>query len=322
MEQDGGAPQIPLVDGNGSTIAMVDSASGGVASTYSYDPFGKVTIGGSGYETAYQYLGMENETLIGATWAYYGGGTYYSPVLGRPLTIEGPITSAGGFNPGFGGTVAPARPGSGGSSGNAVKTGIGLAVTAIALWYGISPLDDDMGFSVSPTILGSLINDIFNLFGLFGGGGPSLSPHEEFELTHVGGSPTTWAPIYGLPPDYPPNQGKSAPSPSQYAQWGRSANWLENLVNLYDFRRGGSLDAQAYGASPAYGRYVFGVYMAGHGYSLSTTLYWANEYGYWRSHYGPNTPMGGPKYPSIPAAEVTEITKGFNDERNGNFGLP
>ena len=72
----GGGLYVPLLDGSGSTIAMVDSGTGNVASTYTYDPFGKVTIGGSGYETAYQYRGMENEALSGATWAYYGGGTY------------------------------------------------------------------------------------------------------------------------------------------------------------------------------------------------------------------------------------------------------
>ena len=111
-----GAPQIPLLDGSGSTIAMVDSGTGNVASTYTYDPFGKVTIGGSGYETAYPYRGMENETLSGATWAYYGGGTYYSPVLGRPLTIQGPITSAGGFGAGPGAMVEGALPGGSGLS--------------------------------------------------------------------------------------------------------------------------------------------------------------------------------------------------------------
>ncbi len=70
----GGDGAIPLLDGNGSTIAMVANATGSVASTYTYDPFGKVTIGGSGYETAYQYLGMEKDMQDNATWAYYGGG--------------------------------------------------------------------------------------------------------------------------------------------------------------------------------------------------------------------------------------------------------
>ena len=51
------------------------------------------------------------------------------------------------------------------------------------------------------------------MFGVFGGGGPSYPAWEERELANPDGSPTTWAPIYGLPPDYPPNQGKSAPSP-------------------------------------------------------------------------------------------------------------
>ncbi len=60
MEQDGGAPQVPLWDANGSTVAMVDNGSGKVVSSYAYDPFGKPSYGGS-YITAYQYLGMEND---------------------------------------------------------------------------------------------------------------------------------------------------------------------------------------------------------------------------------------------------------------------
>jgi len=141
--------------------------------------------------------------------------------------------------------------------------------------------------------------------------------------------------ILGVDSGLIPTEGSSAPasptsatsergnaaSPLQYDKWGKAANWLQNLENLYEFHRGGSLDAQAYGASPAYGRYVFGVYMAAHGYSLSTTLNYADDYASWFSHYPSTTPMS-PKYPGTPAAEVTEITKGFNDEKKGSFGLP
>ena len=111
------------------------------------------------------------------------------------------------------------------------------------------------------------------------------------------------------------------PSPYQYYQWAKTANWLENLVNLYEFHRGGSLDAQAYGASPAYANYVYGVYMAARGYSVSTALSRADEYAYLRSHYRAGTPMSR-RYPSIPAANVGNITNGFKDERKGDFGLP
>ncbi len=60
--------------------------------------------------------------------------------------------------------------------------------------------------------------------------------------------------------------------------------------------------------------------MAAHGYSLSTTLNYANDYASWFSHYPPE-PMS-PRYPALPAANVANITKGFNDEKKGSFGLP
>ncbi|MFZ0660979.1 MAG: hypothetical protein WAM05_19830 [Candidatus Binataceae bacterium] len=113
----------------------------------------------------------------------------------------------------------------------------------------------------------------------------------------------------------------NAPSPLQYEKWGQAADWLQNLENLYEFHRGGSLDAQSYGASTAYGNYVFGVYMAAHGYSLATTLNYANDYASWFSHYPAGKPMS-PNYPGTPAANIANITKGFNDEKKGSFGLP
>ncbi len=206
---------MALVDGNGSTIAMVANATGKVVSSYAYDPFGKVSYGGS-YITAYQYLGMENETLSGATWAYYGGGTYYSPVLGRPLTIQGPITSAGGFGSGPGAMVGGALPG-----GSGLGLGAREARQAEYMYAG-----EAAGFVIGSFIggteagsidgpegaaIGAIIGGIAGLLeDLLGGGGPSYPWWWTREDTHPGGSPSTWAPILGLPAAYPPNQGKSA----------------------------------------------------------------------------------------------------------------
>jgi hypothetical protein len=44
------------------------------------------------YTSAYQYLGMGNDGF-----AYYGGNRYHSPVMGRFLSLSGPLSSAGGF---------------------------------------------------------------------------------------------------------------------------------------------------------------------------------------------------------------------------------
>ena len=54
-------------------------------------------MSGTGYQTEYQYLGMENDGF-----AYYGGNRYYSPIMGRMLSLQGPLASAGGFGSGVG----------------------------------------------------------------------------------------------------------------------------------------------------------------------------------------------------------------------------
>ena len=59
-------------------------------------------------------------------------------------------------------------------------------------------------------LIGGILGAIAGVLeDLFGGGGPSYPWWYIREATRVGGSPSTWAPIEGLPPDYPPNQGKS-----------------------------------------------------------------------------------------------------------------
>ena len=194
---------------------MVDSATGNVVSTYTYDPFGKASYGGS-YITAYQYLGMENDT-----WAYYGGGTYYSPVLGRPLTIQGPITSAGGFGAGPGAMVGGALPGGSGDVWGSPFYSLPEGA-AVPYWGSVGAVvGAEIGsyitigeYTLGPpgAILGAILGSIF-ASGLFGGGGPSEPWWWIREDTRVGGQPSTWAPIYGMPAAYPPNQEKSAPSP-------------------------------------------------------------------------------------------------------------
>ncbi len=135
-----------------------------------------------------------------------------------------------------------------------------------------------------------------------------------------------------------------APDPSQYAIKGLGVYLLEtssgtlqagsgpltnlagvllNLSNLASFHRGGSLDAQAYGSSPAYANYVFGVYMAAAGFSLSESLAAANAYGGMFSNYrwGPNL-QPDQTYTHLPAANVANIAAGFNDELHGTLCNP
>ena len=113
-----------------------------------------------------------------------------------------------------------------------------------------------------------------------------------------------------------------APPPGFYAQLGKSAGWIENDVYLFSFHRGGFLDAQVrYGGSQAYANYVFGVYMSAVGYSLSTALSAANAYGAVASNYPPGTRMDQ-NYTHIPAANVANITNGYNAEQTGTLCNP
>ena len=69
---------IPLQDGLGSTIALVDNA-GNLATTYSYDPFGNTTVSGSLSSNHFQDTGRGND--LNGLYDYRA--RYYSPLLGR-----------------------------------------------------------------------------------------------------------------------------------------------------------------------------------------------------------------------------------------------
>ena len=128
----------------------------------------------------------------------------------------------------------------------------------------------------------------------------------------------------------------AGPDPAYYAKLGETARQLMSntgdadgfsaaggllydAANLAQFKRGHALDAQSYGASPAYGNYVFGVYNAARGAGLPDTLDLANTYGKYFSKYGPDKKMDQ-TYSSIPAENVQNITRGYTDYKNGTLG--
>ncbi len=78
-----------LTDMLGSTVALADS-SGALDTTYTYDPFGNVTVNGAD-TNPYQFTGREND----ATGLYYYRARYYSPTLQR-LISQDPASFAGG----------------------------------------------------------------------------------------------------------------------------------------------------------------------------------------------------------------------------------
>jgi RHS repeat-associated protein len=123
--------------------------------------------------------------------------------------------------------------------------------------------------------------------------------------------------------------GKALP-PSYFQNLGKSSNLIDNALNLISFRHGAMLDAQAYGADPAYANYVFGVYMASAGYTLYQSLDIASTYAAFPASKS-KFPFIGKKYPKLrptdfdpnfgntPAVNIVNIMAGFNDARNGTL---
>ncbi len=77
-------------DALGSVISLTDD-TGAVKTTYSYDPFGNVTVSGEPSDNPFQYTGRENDN----TGLYYYRARYYSPELQRFIS-EDPIGFEGG----------------------------------------------------------------------------------------------------------------------------------------------------------------------------------------------------------------------------------
>jgi RHS repeat-associated protein len=80
-----------VTDALGSVIALTDD-SGVVKTTYTYDPFGNVTVSGEESDNPFQYTGREND----GTGLYYYRARYYSPELQRFIS-EDPIGLVGGI---------------------------------------------------------------------------------------------------------------------------------------------------------------------------------------------------------------------------------
>jgi hypothetical protein len=93
------------------------------------------------------------------------------------------------------------------------------------------------------------------------------------------------------------------------------------------FAIGGYVDAQPMATGnayekAAYGNYVFGAYMSAAGFPLSVTLAGANEIAF--SHSLSNSSQYSGRqmdsfFWSLPAANVANITAGYNAQKNGTL---
>ncbi len=313
---------MPLYDAFGSTIEIVLLGNPQVVANYSYDPYGVRKVN-SGYRSPFPFVyhGLEQEYYDSQKLYWEPNGNVYNPDPFQ-LSLSGPQGVGGGGN----GEPRGLGGGGGGHGGLDLN---GVDAGASALGYSMITTGE-LTIQVPPVALALFAFAIFDqIFDPFGGSDKPSIPR--YDKAHTQQRSHDIYPVMGIQSivDQSPSASGGgggggrplAPSPSQYAQWGRTANSIQNLWNLWEFHRGGSLDAQKYGASRAYGNYVFGVYMAAHGYTLPETLDYAQQYAFNFSRYRPGEPKS-PVYPSVPTANVANITKGFNDERNGTFGLP
>jgi RHS repeat-associated protein len=84
------APSTFLADALGSTVGLVGSG-GTIATSYTYQPFGATTVGGSANGNSFQFTGREND----GSGVYYYRNRYYSPTFQR-FVSQDPLGFAGG----------------------------------------------------------------------------------------------------------------------------------------------------------------------------------------------------------------------------------
>ncbi|ATO85126.1 Teneurin-3 [Actinoplanes sp. SE50] len=85
---EGNTATYHLTDALGSTVALTDA--NGIATRYSYEPYGATTTTGTPSTNRYQYTGREND----GTGLYYYRARYYSPAIGRFIS-EDPAGTGG-----------------------------------------------------------------------------------------------------------------------------------------------------------------------------------------------------------------------------------
>ena len=297
-------------DNQNSVVAWSD-ATGALVASRAFDPYGEPPAWSG---PRFSYTG---QAMIPQAQLYFYKSRVYDPDLGRFLQTD-TIGYAGDVN-------AYAYVGNDPISGSdpTGTDGVECSTQPCSTYYLFyTQYATALDYShVQPGSVADLVFTAYQVQVALMGFGQSTP-----QFGGLGGSPSLRLTGLNVPQNNPCASAGQAPAPSKYADLGQldsavgSANPAMgagmDAVYLYDFHRGGVLDAQRYGGSPAYANYAFGVYMAASGASLSVTLSGANAYASCCSRYPPSVPMS-PTYPSVPASNVANITQGYNDQRIG-----
>jgi RHS repeat-associated protein len=91
MRSTSSATSTFLTDALGSTVGLVTSNNGPIATSYTYQPFGSVTLNGAGNDNSYEFTGREDDR----NGLYSYRARYYSP-FGARFVSQDPIEFRGG----------------------------------------------------------------------------------------------------------------------------------------------------------------------------------------------------------------------------------
>ena len=161
---------VPLLDADGSTIALVNAANTGASPTtfFSYDPSGVSTISGLSNSFPFLYQGLEHEITDPGQLYFEPSGNVYNPQIQRELSqlgqqgIGGAPSDGGG--PGNGGFENfGSGHGHGGPGSNTKQTISDLLTVGSALPF-FQPGGPETPISLNPLSLAQDIEDIINFF--------------------------------------------------------------------------------------------------------------------------------------------------------------
>jgi hypothetical protein len=169
---------VPLIDASGSAIALINAASPNSPppTTYTYDPSGMPTLSGQSNNYPFLYQGMEHEFTEPNQFYYGGDGQFYSAQIQRGFSIAGAQSTSGPGGAGPHRAHHGHHHGGSAGRGAAVNGHTDVAATADDVGEGGGDYSSDNGGG-TPSSLPALLEDLYNFFSQFFGGGQSLPPN-------------------------------------------------------------------------------------------------------------------------------------------------